>query len=93
MGKRLYVGNLNYRSTEDDIAYVFERCGEVLDVTVMEGKGFAFVEYETEESAEKAVESLNGAWLDGRELRVDMATGRPARGDGGGGFAGSRDRF
>jgi len=85
MGKRLYVGNLNYQTTSDGLASVFEEYGEVLDVTVIEGKGFGFVEYAADDSATQAIENLNGVELDGREIRVDVANPRPARGGGGGG--------
>jgi cold-inducible RNA-binding protein len=93
MGKRLYVGNLNYQTTADGLASVFEEYGEVHDCTVIEGKGFGFVEYVADDSAAKAIDNLNGVELDGRELRVDVANPRPARGDGGGGSRGGRDRW
>ena len=92
MGKRLYVGNLNYQTTSDGLASVFEEYGEVQDVTVIEGKGFGFVEYVADDSATKAIENLNGVELDGREIRVDVANPRPERGGGyrggGGGYRG-----
>ncbi|MBT5537196.1 RNA-binding protein [Candidatus Poribacteria bacterium] len=90
MAKRLYVGNLNYQTTADGLTSVFEEYGEVSDVTVIEGKGFAFVEFTDDDSAAKAIEGLNGVDVDGREIRVDVANPRPARGGGGGGGGGYR---
>ncbi len=84
MAKRLYVGNLNYQTTEDGLAEVFSECGEVSEVTVIEGKGFGFVEFAEDASADKAIETLNGIELDGRDIRVDVANPRPERGGGGG---------
>ncbi len=84
MAKRLYVGNLNYRTTEDGLADLFSECGEVTEVTVIEGKGFGFIEFGTDDEANKAIETLNGVELDGREIRVDVANPRPERGGGGG---------
>ncbi|MBM3215877.1 RNA-binding protein [Candidatus Poribacteria bacterium] len=108
MGRRLYVGNLNYRTTEDVLGHAFAEFGNVMDVTVIEGKGFGFVEMETDEDATKAREGLNGSELDGRTIRVDEARPRPERGAGGprggggygggggfggGGRGGGRDRW
>ena len=94
MAKRLYVGNLNYQTTADGLTSVFEEYGEVSDVTVIEGKGFGFVEYTEDDSAAKAIEGRNGVELDGREIRVDVANPRPARGGGGGGgYRGGGDRW
>ena len=85
MAKRLYVGNLNYRTIEDGLADLFSECGEVTEVTVIEGKGFGFIEFGSDDEANKAIETLNGVELDGREIRVDVANPRPERGGGGGG--------
>ncbi len=90
MGKRLYVGNLNYQTTDAGLREVFSECGEVSDVTVIEGKGFGFIEFAEDASADKAIETLNGVELDGREIRVDVANPRPERGGGGGGGGGYR---
>lgn len=85
MAKRLYVGNLNYQTTSDGLSSVFSECGEVTEVTVIDGKGFGFIEFSDDASADKAVETLNGVEVDGREIRVDIANPRPERGSGGGG--------
>ena len=88
MAKRLYVGNLNYQTTDDGLREIFGECGEVTDVTVIEGKGFGFIEFAEDASADKAIETLNGVEVDGREIRVDVANPRPERGGGGGGYRG-----
>lgn len=81
--QRLYVGNLSYQTSEDKLKEVFGAHGNVLSVTVIQGKGFGFVEMDSTESSQKAKESLNNTELDGRTIRVDEA--RPKR-EGGGGF-------
>ena len=83
MAKRLYVGNLNDRTTEDGLSKLFGECGEVVEVTVIEGKGFGFVEFSSDDEANKAIETLTGVELDDREIRVDVANPRPERGGGG----------
>lgn len=88
MGKRLYVGNLNYRTTEDSLGQTFAEFGNVMSVTIIEGKGFGFVEMETDEAANEARNALNGAEIDGRTIRVDEARPRPEGGGGGGGRGG-----
>lgn len=92
MAKRLYVGNLNYRTTEDTLGDIFSEYGDVVEVTIIEGKGFGFVEFESEEDAKEAIENLNGEEVDGRRIRVDVARSRPQR-SGGGGFRGNDDRW
>ncbi|WP_372806412.1 RNA recognition motif domain-containing protein [Pontiella sp.] len=97
MEKRLYVGNLSYNSTEDDIQALFAQVGTVVSCQLMldkftsRSRGFAFVEMETVEEANKAVEMLNDKPLDGRNLRVNIAKAReerPPRREGGGGYGG-----
>ncbi|MDA1191110.1 MAG: RNA-binding protein [Candidatus Poribacteria bacterium] len=95
MAKRLYVGNLSYSTPSESLSELFSEFGTVVDCTVVEGKGFGFVEFETDESAEEAMESLNGTELDGRQIRVDVAKARSDNrrsGGGGGGGGGYRDR-
>ncbi len=102
MSARLYVGNLSYQTTEDDLRQLFMGAGEVTSVAIImeretgRSKGFAFVEMATEEEAQKAQQMFNGATLDDRTLRVDMARPReeraPGGGGGGGGGRGGRDR-
>ena len=76
--KTLYVGNLNYNTMEQALAELFAGQGHVVDVRIMMGKGFGFVEMASEEEATKAKDALNGVQLDGRTIRVDEA--RPRRG-------------
>ena len=96
MAKKLYVGNLSYSTTESTLRQTFGSYGEITGVTMIEGKGFSFVEFSTEEDAQKAKAALNGTELDGRTIRVDDArpresrpsrggfSGRPSSGRGGG---------
>ncbi|MEM7204440.1 MAG: RNA-binding protein [Planctomycetota bacterium] len=101
MGKRLYVGNLSYHTTEDSLAAAFRGDGrQVANVSVItdrdtgRSRGFAFVEMETEEDAQTAIEAMDGAELDGRTLKVNEAQERRPRsgggdfGGGGGGYGG-----
>lgn len=82
MSKKLYVGNLPFTTTEDDLRGIFERHGSVDSVAVITDRetgrprGFAFVEFDSEESAEKAIEMFNEHELGGRALRVNMAEER-----------------
>ncbi len=95
MGKKLYVGNLSYHTTEDDLRSQFEQAGTVtscdlvLDKFTSKSRGFAFVEMGTDEEAQKAAEMLNGQEVDGRALVVNEARPREERGPrGGGGYGG-----
>ena len=81
--KKVYVGNLSYTVTTDEIRKMFTEFGEVIDATVItdkmsgRSKGFGFVEYGEEEMAQKAVDEMNGKEVDGRKLVVNFA--RPPR--------------
>lgn len=94
MGQRLYVGNLPFSVTVDDVREMFERIGEVHDVHVVidretgRTRGFAFVTMGSDEWAQAAIEQLNGTLLGGRPLRVNEAEERPR----GGGFGGGGGR-
>ena len=85
MDTRLYVGNLSYTSIETDIEELFAQAGTVvkcelmLDKFTSRSRGFAFVDMETAEEANKAVELLNEQDLDGRSLRVNIAKPREER--------------
>ena len=76
-GSRLYVGNLNYSTTNEEVEQLFSSHGEVKEVNIIGNKGFGFVEMSSQEEAEKAKETLNGTEFKGRNLRVDEA--RPPR--------------
>ncbi len=85
MSKKIYVGNMNYNTTEDSIRDLFSNYGEVLSVNMITDrytgrfKGFAFIEMETDDEANNAIKSINGHELDGRELRVAEARNRDSR--------------
>ena len=89
--KRLYVGNLSYSSTEEDLRDAFSQHGEVSSIHLVtdrdtgQPRGFAFVEMVDGDQAEQAIAALNGSDLSGRALVVNEARPRPERGGGGGG--------
>ena len=76
-GSKLYVGNLSYSATNEQLKELFSTYGEVREVNVIVGRGFGFVEMSSPSEAEKAKEALNGSDLEGRTLKVDEA--RPPR--------------
>jgi RNA recognition motif-containing protein len=86
----IYVGNLSYSASQDDIQEIFAEYGTVSRVTVPTDRetgrprGFAFVEMEQESDEDAAIEALDGAEWMGRELRVNKARPREKRGNGGG---------
>ena len=86
---RIYVGNLSYQVTDDELRQAFEAFGQVASANVImdkfsgQSKGFGFVEMPSKEEAESAMRSLNGKDLRGRALNVNEARPRPA-GEGGG---------
>lgn len=96
MAKTLYVGNLNFRTDEEGLRAAFSEYGTVTDARIVmdrdtgRSRGFGFVEMEDDAAAESAIESMNGADLDGRPLRVNEAQprGDNRRGGGGGGGGG-----
>ena len=95
-GSRLYVGNLTYSVTNEQLEQLFGSHGTVKSVDIIGNKGFGFVEMSTPEEAETAKEALNGTEYEGRTMRVDEA--RPPRsreggGGGGGGGGGFRSRY
>jgi len=76
-GSKLYVGNLKYSVTNDEIKELFSSYGEVKSVNIIEGKGFGFVEMSSAQEAEKTKEALNDIDFVGRPLKIDEA--RPPR--------------
>ena len=90
MSKRVYVGNLSFGATEEQVSELFEQYGEVESVAMINDRntgrfrGFCFVEME-DSAADAAIEALNESKLDGRTLKVNEARERPNRGGGGGG--------
>ena len=97
MSKKLYVGNLPFSITEDELRGVFERHGAVGSVSVITDRetgrprGFAFVEMDEASAADDAIRALDGTDLGGRNVRVNEAQDR--RGGGGGGGGGGRGRY
>jgi len=91
---RIYVGNLSYEATDEDLRTTFEGFGEVESVTIIKdkfsgkSKGFGFVEMPSQEEAQSAVEGLNGHELKGRKLNVNEA--RPMKSDHRGNKGGKR---
>ena len=94
MGNKLYVGNIPFSTTEEELRGIFEQHGPVARVSVITDRetgrprGFAFVEMQDEGAAESAMRALDGTDLGGRSLRVNEAQDR--RGGGGGGGYGRR---
>ena len=88
---KLYVGNLPYSTTEDEINDLFSQCGEVIEITLIADretgrpKGFGFVEMGSPEEAEKAIEQLDGYVLNERNIKVNKARPKPDRNRRGGG--------
>jgi len=72
--KKLYVGNLDYDTTKEDLKELFDPYGTILDCFVVNRKGFGFVTYETEEEAGQALEALNAKPFKDRPLKIDFAT-------------------
>ena len=95
MSRKLYVGNLPYETTEQDLQTLFAGAGSVDSVNVMRdmatgrARGFAFVEMASDEEAQQAITLLNSRDFGGRNLTVNEA--RPKASSGGGGFGGDRN--
>ena len=90
METKIYVGNLSYNTTEDDVRTLFAQAGTVASVALIkdrdtgQSKGFAFVEMSNQSEAEKAIQTFNGYMLSNRPLKVNLARPREERGFGGG---------
>lgn len=95
MATKLYVGNISYQVSEDDLRGLFTQAGEVVSVKLItdpqtgRGRGFGFVEMATEEDAKKAISMFNGKEFEGRALTVNEARPQQKRE---GGFRGGRGR-
>jgi RNA recognition motif-containing protein len=76
---KLYVGNLSYNVTPEDLKELFSAHGEVLEVKIIEGKGFGFIEMETQAEAEAVRKELDGTPLKGRNLKINLARPPKAR--------------
>jgi RNA recognition motif-containing protein len=96
MSTKLYIGNLSYSTMEHQLREAFAPYGEVVSATLVvdkmsgQSRGFGFVEFATPAEAQRAIDAMSGAELDGRTLNVSVA--RPRGEGGGGGGGGGRDR-
>ena len=103
MNNKLFVGNLSFNTTENDLHDAFAAHGSVVEANIMmdrmsgRSRGFAFVTMSTAEEAEKAIAALNGQQIDNRALTVNIARPKedrpPRSGGGGGGDRGPRRDF
>ena len=99
MGTKLYVGNLSFRTTSEELRDAFAEVGTVESASVIEdrdtgrSRGFAFVEMATPEEAAAAIEQFNGKDFGGRNLTVNEAKPRADRGGRGGGYGGGRGGY
>jgi RNA recognition motif-containing protein len=99
MSTKLFVGNLSFNTTENDLQDAFAAHGTVVEANLMvdrmsgRPRGFGFITMSTPEEAQKAIEAMNGATLDGRNLTVNIARPREDRPGGGGGGRGPRRDF
>jgi len=96
MTMKLYVGNISFQTTSQDLEELFASIGTVESASVVEdretgrSRGFGFVEMASKEDGERAIAELNGTEHNGRELKVNEAKPREDRGFGGGGRGGNR---
>ncbi|HLH53367.1 MAG TPA: RNA-binding protein [Verrucomicrobiae bacterium] len=99
MSTKLFVGNLSFNTTENDLQDAFAAHGAVTEANLMTDRttgrprGFGFVTMATPEEAQKAIEAMNGANLDGRSLTVNEARPKTERAGGGGREQGSRPAY
>src|ERR1700733_2271374 len=90
MAKKLYVGNLSYEVTEDELSQLFSQCGQVTGARIVKdrdtgrSKGFGFVEMPNDDEASHAITRMKGHDLKGRPIMVDEAREKPGGGGGGG---------
>ena len=90
MNKNLYVGNVSFKVTDDDLKTNFTEAGEVVSASIIkdkftgQSKGFGFVEMKTEEGAAEAIKKFNGGMLDGKAITVNEARPKKEFSSGGG---------
>ncbi len=88
MASKLYVGNLSYNTTEEDLRTLFSSYGAISSLNIINDrdtgrpKGFGFVEMGSEQEARAAINGLNGREVDGRQIKVNEANDRPPRNTG-----------
>jgi cold-inducible RNA-binding protein len=99
MEKKLYVGNLSYNTTADDLRTLFSQAGVVESVDLIKdresgrSKGFAFIEMSTQSEAEKAISLFNGQTFDNRALKVNIARPREEKPHRSGGYDNRRSSY
>ena len=99
MSMKLYVGNLSFQTSSDDLQELFAQAGTVESVSIIEdretgrSRGFGFVEMASKEEGNAAIEQFNGKEINGRSLNVNEAKPREDRGNRGGGGGGGRGGF
>jgi len=99
MSTKLFVGNLSFNTTENDLHDAFAAHGTVVEANLMvdrvsgRPRGFGFVTMGSPEEAQKAIEAMNGASVDGRNLTVNIARPKEERAGGGGGGRGPRREY
>jgi len=98
MGQKVFVGNMSFDTTREELQELFAQAGEITEVVVptdrMSGRprGFAFVTFASDEAAAAAIQKMDGQLLGGRNLRVNEASAAPQRSFGGGGGGGGFSR-
>ena len=98
MAKKLFVGGLNWKTSDDGLRSAFERFGEITEAKVItdretgRSRGFGFVTFVENEAADTAINDMNGTQLEGRTIQVNEAQQRSSRGGRPGGFRGGREQ-
>ena len=99
MSMKLYVGNLSFQTSSDDLQQLFSQAGTVESVNLIEdrdtghSRGFAFVEMSSTEEGNAAIQQFNGHEVGGRALNVNEAKAREDRSGNRGGYGGGRSRY
>ncbi len=94
MAKKLFVGGLNWKTTDDGLREAFERFGEIAEAKVItdretgRSRGFGFITFVDDDAANGAKNEMDGAQLEGRTIKVNEAEQKPSRPGGGGGRGG-----
>ena len=94
MGTKVFVGGLAWATTSESLKAAFDACGSIVEAKVVtdrdtgRSRGFGFVTFVDDAGCRKAIETMNGQTLDGRQIRVNEAENKPRSGGGGGGFGG-----